>query len=290
MGETKVQEQLSVVDVRTWVGAATLVDPAVPMRRGSLMIAETRIRGMLKWWRSVLAFGLGNPVLYLMSVGIGIGSLVNKHMGANGLDHVPYLTFLAPALLVTAAIQGAMDEVTFPTLQGFNWDRSFYSMNATAISPRQIVNGVMLAAVARCIVQVALYEAALIAFGAISISSVPALTIGAIFAGFSFASVMFALSARIKDDDGVFAIVGRFIITPMFMFSGTYYPLASLPIYLQWIGWISPVWHATQIGRALSYGMPITPEMFLLHIGFLSVLAVVGMSLTYPPFKKRLAN
>ncbi|MEY4418198.1 MAG: hypothetical protein RIQ88_636 [Actinomycetota bacterium] len=273
----------------TWTGAKTLVDPSLPIARGSLYVAENRIRNMLKWWKSIVAFGLGNPTLYLLSIGIGIGTLVDNSLGANAIDGVSYLTFLAPALLATAGIQGAMDEVTWPTLEGFVWDRTFFAMNATAITGRQIANGAMLAAMVRCVIQVFLYELCLLAFGAISWQSIPMLLLVSSAAGLGFASLMMAFSATIKQDDSVFALVSRFVITPMFMFSGTFYPIDSLPIYLRWIGWISPQWHATNLGRAVSYDMPIPSWLYILHWVVLIGMAVVGMSLAHRFFSRRLA-
>jgi lipooligosaccharide transport system permease protein len=272
-----------------WQGAKVLVNPAKPIRWGSFYVAEFRIKGMLKWWDALIAFGLGNPVLYLLSIGIGIGALVNQSTGGAGLDGVPYLTFLAPALLATAAIQGAMDEVTFPTIEGFEWNKTFFSINSTAISSRQIVNGIMLAAMARCVLQVFLYEVILVLFGALPLSSLPVLTVVSSLAGFGFAAVMLSVTVFIKDDDGFFAIVGRFVLTPMFMFSGTYFPLATLPIYLQWIGWISPVWHATDLGRALSYGTDTPLWLLAVHVLFPLALGVAGLLTAYPQFQKRLS-
>ena len=274
----------------TWSGAKTIVDPQISMKRGALYVAENRIRNMLKWWKSVVAFGLGNPTLYLLSIGIGMGALVDSSLGANGIDGVSYLTFLAPALLATAGIQGALDEVTWPTMEGFVWDRTFFAMNSTAITGRQIANGVMLAAMARCVLQVFLYELCLLAFGAITWQAIPGLLLVSSCAGLGFASLMLAFSASIKDDDGIFALVGRFIVTPMFMFSGTFYPITSLPIYLQWIGWISPQWHATNLGRSVSYGLPIENWLYILHWSVLLGMAVVGFALAHRAFERRLAK
>ena len=272
-----------------WQGAAKLVDPATPRLWGAFLVAEYRIRGMMKWWDAILAFGLGNPVLYLMSIGIGIGALVNKGSGG-GIDGVPYLEFLAPALLATAAIQGAMDETTFPTMEGFVWRKTFYAVGATAITPRQLVNGVMLAAMARCFAQVFMYEVILVLFGAIPLISLPILTLVSGLAGFGFAAVMMSLTVFVKDDDGFFAIIGRFVLTPMFMFSGTYFPLSTLPMYLQWIGWISPVWHATDLGRALSYGASVPGWLMLVHLLVPLTIGAFGLLTAYPQFAKRLSE
>jgi lipooligosaccharide transport system permease protein len=270
---------------QNWQGAAKLVDPAVPMRWGFWYVTETRLRNMSKWMAAIIAFGIGNPVLYLFSVGVGIGSLI-----AGPVDGVSYLAFLAPALLASAAIQAAMDEVSFPTIEGFVWEKTFYAINSTAITGRQIVNGMMVAAMIRAVATVIIYEAILLMFGAISFSAVLPLLLSSTFAGLAFSAVMLAATVKIKDDDGFFAIVGRFIIAPMFMFSGTFYPLENTPIYLQWIGWISPLWHSTDIGRALSYGADVDGWLMIVHFGYLIAMTIGGFAWAYPQFIKRLSE
>ena len=274
----------------TWQGATKIVDTRKAIALGPWYVAEYRLRNMSKWIGSIIAFGLGNPILYLLSVGIGIGALVDKSVGSNGVDGVPYLAFLAPALLATSAIQAAMDETSFPTLAGFVWDKSFFSMNATQLKGRSIVGGIMIASVARCVFNTTVYAIVLWAFGAISFANIPVLVFAAIFAGLAFASAMLATTSFVKQDDGFFAIVGRFIIAPMFMFSGTFYPLENLPIYLQWIGWLSPVWHATDIGRVLSYGHVIQPWLLIVHFAYLAAMLVVGQLIGIRQFEKRLAS
>ena len=110
----------------SWQGSTKIVDVAQARIWAPWFVAEYRLRNMSKWFAAIVAFGLGNPVLYLLSVGIGIGALVDANSGGVNPLGVPYLTFLAPALLATAAIQSAMDETTFPTMQGFLWDKSFF--------------------------------------------------------------------------------------------------------------------------------------------------------------------
>jgi len=99
---------------------------------------------------------------------------------------------------------------------------------------------------------------------------------------------MLAVVSFVKQYDGFFAIVGRVILTPMFMFSGTFYPLESLPIYLQWIGWVSPVWHATNLGRNLSYGLDVEPWLLAVHVIFMGAILVAGMIVATRKFHSRL--
>lgn len=267
-----------------------VVDLPNALRWGAYRVAEYRLRHISKWMGSVIAMGLGNPVLFLLSVGLGVGSLVDANSGGEGIGGIPYLQFVAPALLAAAAIQGVMEEVTFPTMDGFVWDKVFFAIGATSVSAKQIANGVMLVALIRGIFTTAMYLAILLAFGAVPLSSVLPLLLTSLFAGWAFAAIMLSFTARLDNDDGYFAIISRFVVAPMFLFSGTFYPLEQMPIFLQPIGWISPLWHATELGRFLSYGLEIEPLMFFVHFGYLAILGVLGMALTYPKFAQRLSK
>jgi lipooligosaccharide transport system permease protein len=197
--------------------------------------------------------------------------------------------FLAPALLVSAALQGTMDEVTFPTLHGFMWAKTFFGMNSTGLTAKHISHGVLLSALLRTVVTVGFYWVILwFADAFMSPHAWLAMPIS-LFAGASFGAFMMAITALIKDDDGFLALIGRFIIAPMFLFSGTFYPLSTLPLYLQWIGWVSPLWHATELCRWVTFDYPIDSLMLLVHFGFLLIIGVVGLTWSKRIFTKRLA-
>lgn len=274
----------------SWQGATKIVNPRKIRQRGALYVAEYRLRNMSKFAGVIVAFGLGNPVLYLASVGLGIGALVDNNLGAAGVDGVSYLVFLAPALLASAAIQGTMDETMFPTLAGFVWMRNFYAMNSTALTGAQIARGVLLSALSRTLFTVFIYWSVLWIFGAVDATSSVWLIPSAIFAGWACGAAMLAGASYVESDDGFFAIVGRFVIAPMFLFSGTYYPLETLPVFLQWIGWISPLWHATELGRTLSYGdVSTNVSMTVLHVATLAIMGFVCMKIAERKYSMRLA-
>jgi lipooligosaccharide transport system permease protein len=266
------------------------VDPKRAVRFGAWRVAEYRFYSMSKWMGSVIAFGLGNPILYLISVGLGIGALVDANTGGGGILGVPYIQFVAPALLASAAIQGVMDEVTFPTMDGFVWDKLFFAINATSVSARQIADGVMIVALGRGLFTTLMYLGVLLAFGAVPLTSVVPLLMSSMLAAWGWSSVMLAITARLERDEGYFALIGRFVIAPMFLFSGTFYPLEQMPIYLQPLGWISPLWHSVQLGRHLSYGMELADGMIFVHLGYLAIMGIVGMRFVYPKFKERLSR
>ena len=102
------------------------------------------------------------------------------------------------------------------------------------------------------------------------------------------AAVMLALAAKIEKEDFFFTIVGRFIMIPMFLFSGTFYPLSQMPFFLQFFGWISPLWHATELGRYLTYDYPISGPMLLIHFSVLAAMIVIGLTASFRIFAARL--
>jgi lipooligosaccharide transport system permease protein len=255
----------------------------------SFRVAEYRLRNMWRWRGAIIAFGLGNPILYLVSIGIGVGALVNAN-SPDGVDGVPYLVFLAPALIATAAIQAGQDEVAFPTLSGFIWHKLFVGMRATSLTGGQIADGVLLAAAVRIVLTTTVYWLILWIFGAVDAGTALPLIAVSTFAGVCWGALTLALCARVREPAGYIAIMWRLVIMPMFLFSGTFYPLSTLPLALQWIGWISPLWHATELGRWLSYGAPLEPWQAIVSVTYLAALGIGGLLLGRRFFESRLTS
>ena len=257
---------------------------------GARYILEARLRGMLKFVWIIIAVTILNPLLYLISIGVGVGTLISNNMGPHGIDGVSYLTFIAPALLAASAIQSAQDEVVFPTFQGFKWSRIFYGMNATPQTGSSIAGGVFLAAMIRTIFGVAVYSVLLYLFGAMSSPhSFLAIPI-AIFSGAAYGAVMLAFAAYTKNEDKFFTIVGRFIVGPMFLFSGTFYPITNMPLAVQVFGWVSPLWHSIELGRYATYGHKISMTMVIVHFTYLLAMLILGLFFAFRQYSRRLES
>ena len=110
------------------------------------------------------------------------------------------------------------------------------------------------------------------------------------FAAGAFAAVILGLTAKVTKEDFFMTILGRLVIMPMFLFSGTFFPLTSMPVYLQPIGWISPLWHATELGRESAFDYGISTTMVAVHLVFLFTLLVIGLVLATRQFERRLSK
>jgi lipooligosaccharide transport system permease protein len=271
-------------------GSLKIVDAAKVAARGALFVTEARLRTMLKWIWLIISLAIANPVLYLISIGLGVGAYIDKNTGGMGVDGVSYITFLAPALLATAAIQGAIDESVYPTLEGFKWNKTFFSMNATPLSGNHIAMGVFYNSLIRVIFTAVVYWFVMLAFGVLESSRAWLAIFTAIMAGAAFGALMQALAGLLENENIFFTVLNRFVIMPLFLFSGTFYPLTSMPIFLQWIGWISPLWHATELGRWLTYGHEISSLMLYVHFIFLNTLLIVGVIASRRIFTRRLGK
>ena len=275
---------------QTRQGSLKIVDAAKVAARGSIFVAEARLRTMMKWIWLIISLAIANPVLYLVSIGLGVGAYIDKNTGGMGVDGVSYITFLAPALLATAAIQGAIDESVYPTLEGFKWNKIFFSMNSTPLSGNHIAMGVFLNSLIRVTFTAIIYWLVMLAFGVLESPRAWMAIFTAIMAGAAFGAMMQALAGMLENEDIFFTVLQRFVIMPLFLFSGTFYPLTNMPIYLQWIGWISPLWHATELGRWLTYGHEISTLMLYTHFVFLNSILVIAVIASRRIFTRRLSK
>ena len=269
-------------------GSLLLVNTERIKARGALAVVEARVMIFMKYLPALISTSVANPFLFLVAIGAGVGKLINARSG--GVDGVRYLVFLAPALLSTAAIQNAMDEVVFPTLEGFKWNKSFFAINATPISGKQIANGVLLAAMTRVLFSVSVYGTIIYLFGGFSSARGWLAILTSLASGACFGAFIMGIAAWSKNDDQFFMVLNRFVMMPLFLFSGTFYQLSSIPIYLRWIGWFSPLWHTTELGRYLTYGHHISGMMFFVHSSFLIAMFTFGIAFAHRQFEKRLSR
>ncbi len=263
-----------------------------PRRRGGWYVTEHMVRAMRAYGWTIIVGAVGQPLLYLLGLAVGLAALITTPIVDHGVA-VSYLMFVAPALLATATISVASEEMTYPVMAGFKWRRYFYGFNASPLSSPQITHGVIAGATARMALASAAYYLIvwLLPFGAVPHPETGWLAIlSGVLAGLAFGIPLMAYAGSLEDDKGQFALVQRFLFVPMFLFSGTFYPLDVLPVWLQWIGWVSPLWHGAELGRVATYGAAVAPGMIAVHLGYLIVLTVAGYLWGRRVFTERLAK
>ncbi|GAA4550201.1 ABC transporter permease [Amycolatopsis samaneae] len=250
--------------------------------------AWLRVEGYWTWYRRYWAATLYStglqPVLFLAAMGLGFGSQVRAGPATGGLS---YLAYVAPALLVAGAAQQGIAESSYPVLSGFKWQRDYLAVTATPVSPGQLLGGHLIWMAIRLTLAGAVYAAIAACFGAWSGAGVLAVIVVGTVTGLACTTPMTALAAKTFDEGTRFGLIFRFVVMPMTLFSGTFFPIAQLPIALRWLAWISPLWHGTQLSRAVSVG-GVGGWAALGHLAFLVALFAVGWACAHRFFYRRL--
>jgi len=251
--------------------------PAPEPAPGSTMgrVFEHRLMAYRRTFRSSLFSSFITPTLFLAAMGLGLGSYVDSGESA-ALGGISYLAFLAPGLLAASAMNSASFEATFPVMGGLIWSRIFHAMYASPISPRDITLGNLAFIAARLTLIATAFTVVIVLFGAATSPLIVLAIPAAVLTGMAFAAPIAAFSATQKTPDKFNALF-RFIITPLFLFSGTFFPVSSLPPVLQSIAWFTPLYHGVSLTRGLSLGtISQDPLAAVVDVLFLSTFVIVG--------------
>jgi lipooligosaccharide transport system permease protein len=236
-------------------------------------------------WRGSIYSSVANPVLYLGAMGLGLGTLVDRH-GTASLGGVSYLAFLAPALLAAAAMQTAMGEATYPVLASVKWLKTYQAAAATPLRPADLFHGHLLFTAMRLLMNCLIFLGVMAAFGAVRSLWVLATIPVALLTGLAFATPIEAYAVT-RDKDASFAVLYRFGLIPLFLFSGTFFPITQLPDWIRPVAYATPLWHGVALCRSLSLG---TPEWggAVAHLGYLLALTLVGLFVGQRTYRRRL--
>jgi lipooligosaccharide transport system permease protein len=245
---------------------------------------------MLVWRRSAVStvvVGVATPLLYLLAMGFGLGTLVNAGPGAAELGGVTYVQYIAPALVVAAALQTGVSEAAYPVYSRFKWTRVFWGISATPVRPSELAGGQLLFIASRLLLGSGLYYLVTLAFGVgggvTGVLMVPT----AVLTGVSCAVWVMVLAAVMKREGTAFNIVFRFVVIPMTLFSGSFFPISELPPPVRVLAWFSPLWHGNELARAAAFDdWHWVADVG--HLSFLLALALVGWLRARRSFTARL--
>jgi lipooligosaccharide transport system permease protein len=221
------------------------------------------------------------PVLFLTAMGVGLGGYVDSSTN-QALGGVSYIAFLAPGLLVATCMQAAAFEATFPIMAGLVWSRVFHAMYATPLTSRDVALGNLTWIGARLVLIATVFTVVIVAFGAATSPLIVLAIPVAVLTGLAFAAPIAAFSATQRTPDR-FAALFRFVVMPLFIFSGTFFPVEGLPPVVQPLAWLTPLYHGGVLARGLSLGTlgtKPTVELAIVHLAILLAFIVVGTLLT----------
>jgi lipooligosaccharide transport system permease protein len=235
-------------------------------------------------WRGTIGTSLVNPLLYLAALGVGLGTIVDE--SGNAPAGVPYLDFIAPGLLAAAAMQTATTESSWPVVGALKWTRTYYAMTATPLTERDVLIGHQLFIVTRVFTASAAYLLIVTLFGAVSswlgLLAVPV----AVLIGTSFSMPMAAYAVT-REQDHSFPPIFRFVIVPMFLFSGTFFPVERLPLVLELLAYATPIWHGVDLCRDLTLGRAeLLPSLG--HTAYLLAWTLAGLLVARRAYRRRL--
>jgi lipooligosaccharide transport system permease protein len=242
-------------------------------------------------WRGSAIGRFVSPVLLLGSLGLGLGSLVDGSSG--GVDGVPYLAFVVPALVANQAMWTAMAESTWQVMAYIRWNRMYHAMLATPLAVGDVLMGHLGAVGLHLLASTAIFvvvAALLGGFGSWwALASIP---IG-VLTGLAFAVPVFAFTAT-QDDEVGFTLLFRLVMTPLMLFSGTFFPIGVLPLWLQALAWLTPLWHGVELCRGFALGgagalAPGSGGMVALHLDVLVLYVLAGAVAARITFTRRLA-
>jgi lipooligosaccharide transport system permease protein len=256
--------------------------------RGVLLVVEHFWVWYRRNWRATAVSSILQPLLFLLAFGVGFGALVGRTGEVEAATGgVGYLVWLAPALLAVSAVQTGAFESSYPVLSGFKWQRVYHGMTAGPVSPAQVALGHLAWVAVKTAGSGLVYIGVIAVFGGVTSPGIVVSLLAAVLAGAAVAAPVTAFSATLESEGAAFSVLFRFVVIPMTLFSGTFFPVDRLPGWVQPVAWVSPLWHGTELARAAALDR-WQPLAALGHTAYLVALLVVGAALAARLFTRRL--
>jgi lipooligosaccharide transport system permease protein len=246
----------------------------VPSPRRSWRLVQRSLLVYKHDWMIIFS-GFFEPVFYLFGIGFGLGALIST------VDGVGYVAFVAPGLLAASCMNGAIADGFFNIFFKLHYDRTYDGILATPMRVPDVAFGEMIWALGRGSLYALAFLVTVLAIGAVSgtpallsWTSVLALP-GAILTSASFAAIALCITSvaqKVEDFDLVFGLG----VMPLFLFSGTFFPVSRLPDVVRWIVEALPLYHGTALLRQLTTGQ--IDASIVVHVVYLVVVGVAAFA------------
>ncbi len=250
----------------------------------ALRVLEHHLTVYRRTWKGSIFMSFVSPVLFLGAMGFGLGSLIS-HGPVRTVDGVSYLAFLAPGLLAASAMQSAYVETTYPIMARIQWLRTYDGMLATPIGVLDVLAGEFGWLALRLALGSCAFFLVMLLFGTVHSGLAVLAIVVVVLTGLAFAAPILAFTATQRTGTS-FPLIGRFLITPLFLLGGVFFPIHQLPQLIQGIAWLTPLAHGVALARGLSVGEAVPSAG--IHLAVLLAYAAVGIVAARITLQRRL--
>jgi lipooligosaccharide transport system permease protein len=253
---------------------------------GAARVLQRNLLVYRRTWRGSIFGSFLTPLLYLTAMGIGLGQLMAKG-GSTMLGGVEYLDFLGPGILASSCMQAASFESTYPIMGKIAWRKNYEAILATPMEVHHLLIGELGWIGFRLTTMATVFMVVLTMFGIprspLALLAIPA----AVLTGIAFSAPIIAFAATRTNDSG-FAALFRFIINPLFLFSGTFFPVSQLPNQVEWVAAATPLYHGVALVRGAV--LDAMPSTWPLHLAYLVVFIAATGYVAYRLLRRRLVK
>ena len=243
----------------------------------SMRFAESELLAYRRTWRGTVITSFINPIFFLAAMGTGLGSLVDSGQGELT---VSYLAFVATGLMAANAMQNGAGDGSFPVMAGVLWRKNFHGTITTPLDRADIIWGRLIWGTGRLVFVLLVFAIIAVAFGAMDLGPALAGIAPAVLTGLAFTTVITAWTLTQENGQSLSTLF-RFGIVPLFLFSGTFFPISQLPGFLQTIAYATPLFHGVELVRKVT--LPGADETIVtsmppwIHLAYLVVMAALGI-------------
>ena len=240
-------------------------------------IVESELIAYRRTWRGTVISSFVNPVLFLAAMGVGLGTLVDA--GPNDLA-ISYLAFVATGLMAATAMQSGAGDGAFPVMAGIKWRKDFHGAITTPIAPSDIVVGRFYWGAIRLTFILVVFAVISVLFGALEIGPALLAVPPAVLTGLAFQTVVTTFTVT-REDETSLSTMFRFGIIPLFLFSGTFFPISQLPDFLEVIAYVTPLFHGVELVRKIALpevdSSVVTELPIWVHLAYLVTMTALGV-------------
>jgi lipooligosaccharide transport system permease protein len=251
----------------------------------ALSVLEFDLVGYERTWRGSVLSSFVLPVLFVIGFGVSVGHFVDA---GGKLGQVSYLDFIVPGMLASNALQLGFGECTYQLMSRFQWIRTYHAMVATPLRVGDILGGDLMFLAFRLISTSTVFLVITALFGGVHSWWAVLVPLVCAMVGLSMATPLMAYSASVEND-GFFALIQRFLVIPMTLFAGVFFPVSQLPAGVRLLAYGSPLWHGVQVCRAATLPQFTLPPWAIAgHLAYLAAWALVGFVIAQRMYRRKL--